>query len=232
MNRIHETAVIGEDVVLGSGNVIGPFSVILGPCSIGNDNWIGPHVSLGGSAEIRGGSHSESWMGEVSQSTLTIGDRNFFREFSVIHSGPARGTSIGNDCYIMNNSYIAHDSDIGNAVTISASTLIGGHCTIHSSANLGMGAIVHQKSVIATLAMVGMGAIVTHHVEPFSLVYGSPARAHGVNRVGLQRAGYSDELIEKIEKAILTKASEQIGEFAPVEFELFKNSCADSQRRS
>lgn len=232
MNRIHETAVIGEDVVLGSGNVIGPFSVILGPCSIGNDNWIGPHVSLGGSAEIRGGSHSESWMGEVSHSSLTIGDRNFFREFSVIHSGPARGTSIGDDCYIMNNSYVAHDAEIGNAVTISASTLIGGHCTIHSSANLGMGAIVHQKSVIATLAMVGMGAIVTHHVEPFSLVYGSPARAHGVNRVGLQRAGYSDELIEKIEEAILSKTSELIGEFAPMEFELFKNSCAESQRRS
>jgi len=231
MNHIHETAVIGEDVLLGSGNVIGPFSVILGPCSIGNDNWIGPHVSLGGSAEIRGGSHSESWMGEVSQSTLTIGDRNFFREFSVIHSGPARGTSIGNDCYIMNNSYIAHDSEIGNAVTISASTLIGGHSTIHSHTNLGMGSIVHQKTVIGTLAMIGMGAIVTHHIEPFCLVYGSPARIHGVNRVGLTRASYSEATIDKIEVAILSGAMEQMEQLAPSEFQRFLNSSSESGRR-
>ena len=231
MNRIHETAVIGQNVQMGTGNVVGPFSVILGSCSIGNDNWIGPHVSLGGSAEIRGGAHPESWMGEESPSTLTIGDRNFFRDFSVIHSGPARGTSIGDDCYIMNNSYIAHDSEIGNAVTLSASTLIGGHSTIHSYANLGMGSIVHQKTVIGTLAMVGMGAIVTHHIEPFCLVYGSPARIHGVNRVGLKRLSYSEATIDKIEEAMLSGAIEQIKKLAPTEFGLFSDSANKSGRR-
>ena len=34
-NRIHPTAVLGPGVELGSGNVVGPYAVVLGPCRIG-----------------------------------------------------------------------------------------------------------------------------------------------------------------------------------------------------
>src|SRR5438105_9878108 len=40
-NRIHPTAVVGDAVDLGEGNVIGPYAVVLGPCRMGDDNWIG-----------------------------------------------------------------------------------------------------------------------------------------------------------------------------------------------
>ncbi|WP_232290263.1 hypothetical protein [Micromonospora sp. ATCC 39149] len=35
-NRIHPTAVVGADVELGDDNVVGPYSVVVGPCRIGN----------------------------------------------------------------------------------------------------------------------------------------------------------------------------------------------------
>ncbi len=46
-NRIHPTAVLGPGVELGSGNVVGLYAVVLGPCRIGDDDWIGPHVVPG-----------------------------------------------------------------------------------------------------------------------------------------------------------------------------------------
>src|SRR5438270_513526 len=33
-NRIHPTAVVGDAVDLGEGNVVGPYAVVLGPCSL------------------------------------------------------------------------------------------------------------------------------------------------------------------------------------------------------
>jgi UDP-N-acetylglucosamine acyltransferase len=34
-NRIHPTAVLGPGVELGSGNVVVPYALVLGPCRIG-----------------------------------------------------------------------------------------------------------------------------------------------------------------------------------------------------
>jgi UDP-N-acetylglucosamine acyltransferase len=57
MNSVHRTAVIADDVIMGSGKVVGAFAVILGPARIGDGTWIGPHVVLGTPAEIRGIDH-------------------------------------------------------------------------------------------------------------------------------------------------------------------------------
>lgn len=43
-NKIHPTAIIGKEVVLGEGNTIGPYSVIEGKTYIGDNNTICSHV--------------------------------------------------------------------------------------------------------------------------------------------------------------------------------------------
>jgi UDP-N-acetylglucosamine acyltransferase len=230
-NVIHETAYIGPGVNMGTGNTFGPMCVILGPCTIGSDNWFAPHVSIGSPGEIRGAPHPATWANEESSTSLIIGDRNVFREFSVIHGGEFRGTSIGSDCYIMNNCYIAHDCQIEDFVTISGSVMMGGHSTIQSASNLGMNCTVHQKTVIGCLAMVGMSAVVTHHLPPFSLAYGSPARVHGVNKVGMQRASIPETEILKVEKFLMGGDLAELGIVRPIETKAFLQAREESGRR-
>jgi UDP-N-acetylglucosamine acyltransferase len=50
--------------------------------------------------------------------------------------------------------------------------------------------------------MVGMGSIVTRHVPPFALTFGSPAKPHGCNRVGMQRQGYEDSVIDSLDESL------------------------------
>ena len=55
MNHIHPSVVIGPGVEIGTGNTIGPGTVLLGPLTLGDDNWIGPLVAIGTPGEMRGG---------------------------------------------------------------------------------------------------------------------------------------------------------------------------------
>ncbi|HEX8768428.1 MAG TPA: UDP-N-acetylglucosamine acyltransferase, partial [Jatrophihabitans sp.] len=100
MNSVHPTAVIADDVVLGSDNVIGAYAVILGPTTIGNRNWIGPHVVLGTPAEIRGIDHGLAGGGVGTG--IRIGNANVIREYTTIHQGHYATTVVGNGCYLMN----------------------------------------------------------------------------------------------------------------------------------
>ena len=199
MNRIHESAIIGEGVVLGSRNVIGPYTVILGPCRIGDDNWIGPNVVIGTPGETRGGSHPAAWEGDEGVGPVEIGSRNVIREFATIQQGWAGITRIGDDCYIMTKAHVPHDGEIGDRATISCSVMIGGHTIVGEGANIGLGTVVHQRHVIGSGAMVGMGSVVTRDIPPFSTAYGSPAAVRGANVVGLRRANYEEDAIAAID---------------------------------
>ena len=48
---IHSTAIVAPDVEIGDGTIVGPFAVVLAPCTIGQSCWIGPHVVIGTTAE-------------------------------------------------------------------------------------------------------------------------------------------------------------------------------------
>lgn len=200
MNRIHPTAVIGPEVELGDNNVIGPFAVILGPATIGNDNWIGPHTAIGTPGEMRGGPHVVAWEGEMRGGGTVIGDRNVIREFVTVQAPDVGQTRIGNDCYIMTKAHLPHDGVLEDGATVACAVLIGGHGLIGAKANLGLGAVLHQQLVVGPGAMVGMGSVVTKHVAPFAIAYGSPARTHGVNRVGMERAHFSAASIDALEE--------------------------------
>ena len=198
-NRIHASAVIGDGVELGADNVIGPYSVVVGPCRIGDGNWIGPHVSIGGPAEYRGGPHPVGWEGELGVHGVEIGDGNILREFTSINGGTAAVTSVGSRCYLMSGSHVGHDSRVDDDVTITSAVQIAGHCRLWSGANLGMGTVVHQRVEIGPGAMVGMGSAVRKDIGPFTISVGDPARVVSLNEIGLQRWGCDDDAIAAIE---------------------------------
>jgi UDP-N-acetylglucosamine acyltransferase len=197
MNTIHPTAVIGPDVVLGEGNVVGPHAVLFGPLRIGDGNWFGAGVAIGTPPEIRGAAHPAGWV-EAAGAGVIIGDRNVLREGVTVQQGSHRATRVGDDCFVMSRAYVAHDGEIGDGVTIAAGTSLAGHVRVGAGANLGMGVTVHQRRVVGAGAMVGMGAVVTRDVPPFARAFGSPVRLEGVNEVGLRRSGVDDAVIATI----------------------------------
>ncbi|MFU8849838.1 UDP-N-acetylglucosamine acyltransferase [Micromonospora sp. SL1-18] len=205
-NRIHPTAVVGADVELGDDNIVGPYSVIVGPCRIGNGNWIGPHVVIGTPAEYRGGPHPVGWDGEIAGAGVVIGDNNTFREFVTVQQGTQETTRVGDDCYLLARSHVGHDCVLDDSVTLTGNVALGGHTHVWSWANIGLGTVVHQRGQIGPGAMVGMASAVRRPVEPFTITVGNPARASGVNRVGLSRRGCDDAVIDEFESYLKGRA--------------------------
>jgi UDP-N-acetylglucosamine acyltransferase len=187
MNSIHPTAILSGKVLLGDGNVVGPHAVILGPVSIGDDNWIGAGAIIGAPPEVRSFPHTPDSSGDDSGTGTVIGHRNVLREYVQVHRGWKAKTEIHDDTFIMNQSYVAHDSIVHDGVTMASGTRLAGHTIIGTLANLGLGTLVHQRRQIGAGAMVGMGSVVTRDVPPFAKAFGNPARIQGINEVVLYR---------------------------------------------
>lgn len=200
-SNIHSTAFIGEGVELGDRVTVGPNAIILGPCTVGNDTWIGPSAVIGAPPEISSLPQNRAWEGELNHAGVHIGARVVIREHVVIHQGSHRATTVGDDSWILNRAYLAHDVQTGTHVTISAGVSIGGHCTLGDFVNVGMNVSIHQRRCVGTGAMIGMGTPLTRDVPPFGKAYGSPPRLHGVNSVGMARFGLSDYAAEVISNA-------------------------------
>jgi UDP-N-acetylglucosamine acyltransferase len=201
-NRIDPTARLVGDVDLGRGNVIGPGAVLVGPMSLGDDNVVFPYAVVGTIAEdaalgldrhARSASGAPAPEAEVDAAAgVRIGDGNVLREFVTVGAGMMGPTALGSGCYLMGNSYVAHDCVLEDGVRFANGVRVGGFTVIGRGAYLGLGAVAHQFSVIGAYAMVGMNATVTRDVPPGSTVVGSPARVTRPNVKGLAAAGVED----------------------------------------
>ena len=219
-NDIHPTALVAPGAVLGTGNVIGPFVSVGASVVLGDDNWIGAGAVMGAPPEVRGAELEP--FGEAPERDrggLVVGDRTVIREQVVIGRGWASSTVIGDDCYVMAGSYVAHDCVVGARCTLSSGVRLAGHVRIGPFATLGLGAVVHQRRTVGAAAMVGMGAVVSRDVAALTKVYGTPARMHGLNDgvmallgVEPERAGQLADLLAQIDEPA---ALVQLAEWAP-----------------
>ena len=202
---------------MGSRNTIGPYVVLRGNISMGDDNvlktgvcfennvTIGhqnvfyPYVSVGALGEM--GAKGDRF---VEDGGVAIGDEVVLREFVCVHSPVYKQeTMISSRVYIMNKGYVAHDCLIGEGVMMSAGVLLGGRVEIGPYANLGLGTTVHQRIQIGSYAMVGMQTVVARPVLPYSLVAGNPARIMRFNRLGAERKGLDEKHISEMESLFL-----------------------------
>lgn len=194
-------AFIGEGVQLGERVTIGPGAVLLGPCTVEDDAWIGPGAQLGAPPEMTDHVQNAAWVGELAHAGVHIGAGAVIREGVVIHQGSYRATTVGAGSWVLNRAYLAHDVLLGADSTVSAGVSIGGHCVIGDRVNIGMNASVHQRTFIGAGCMVGMSTPVARDLPPYVKAYGSPARIHGVNTVGMQRQGIDQAQIDALEAA-------------------------------
>ena len=237
MNKIHNTAIIGKNAVIGSNVEIGPYCVVEDGVRIGNDNILYSSVYMSGDTDIgRGntffsfcsiGSSPQDLKYKGEKSKLVIGDKNIFREHSTANPGTSGDnmiTVIGNSSLFMIGAHIAHDCIIGDKVIMANQATLGGHVKVDNFAVLGGLSAVHQFCRIGKLAMIGGLSAVENDVIPFGLAIGNRAKITGVNIVGLKRANYSKEIIREYSN-IVDKIF--TGETIKSEKEKIKNSNND-----
>jgi len=189
--------VIGADVELGENCRLLSHVTIEGPTKIGADNAFFPFCAIGMAPQ------DITYKGEPTR--LEIGDHNEIRECVTINRGTVKGgglTKIGSHILIMAYTHVGHDTVVGDHVMLVNGATIAGHVTIEEWAVVGALCPVHQFVRIGAHSYIGGGTTITQDVLPFSMT--SAARethAYGMNKVGLQRRGFSAERIAKIHHA-------------------------------
>jgi UDP-N-acetylglucosamine acyltransferase len=191
-------AIIGEEVTIGADTSIGAHAVIERWTGIGAGCRIGTGAVLGGAPQ-----HLQY---DGSPSYLHIGDGNDIRELVVIQRSmkPGGSTRLGSHNFIMAQAHIAHDCVLGNHAVVSSLTALAGHVEVEDGAMIGGVTGVHQFVRIGTYSMVGGSSRLLQDVPPFLLAAGSPAAVHGLNTVGLRRAGFSAETRRELKIAYRT----------------------------
>lgn len=211
--EIHGTAIVDPSAEIGDGVQIGPYSVVGPNVSIGEGTRLGPHVfierdtSVGSECAIHKGAvlgtdpQDLKYAGETTH--LVVGDRTVIREYATLNRGTAAMgyTRVGHDCLLMAYTHVAHDCQLGDHVILSNSVNMGGHVTIGDWAIVGGVTPIHQFVRIGQHAFVGGATRVAKDVPPYVKAAGSPMQLYGLNSVGLQRRGFSEETRLELKRA-------------------------------
>ncbi len=185
--------IVGPDVKMGAGNVMHSHSIVTGRTTLGAGNQIHSFVKLGGPPQDLG-----FVPGTVSY--LKIGDNNVFREGFTANVGtkPDTETVIGNNCMMMINTHVAHNCRIGNRVIMVNCSLAAGYVEIGDYCLISGIAAIHQFCRVGRLAVLSGCSAISVDLPPFMIGHGRNGPVQGVNLVGLQRNGFSDETIRAL----------------------------------
>jgi len=198
--------VIGPDVVLGENCNLISHVVLDGHTRIGARNVIHPFCAIGIAPQ------DLKYQGEPTQ--VEIGDDNSIRENVTISRGTHHGsgiTRVGSGNLLMAYAHIGHDCQVGNGCILANCATLAGHVTIEDFASVGAFCPVHQFCTVGQYAFIGGGTIVTQDVLPFSLTSARREnKAFGINKVGLQRRGFSPERLQMLHKIFRTLVASKL----------------------
>lgn len=210
---VHPMAIIDRSAEVAAGVSVGPFTVIGPSVVIGTGTRIGPHVfierntTIGQECRIHAGAVLGSDPQDLKfggeETHLVVGEHTVIREYATLNRGTAAlgRTQVGSHCLLMSYSHVAHDCMLGDHVIVSNAVNMGGHVTIGDWAIVGGLTAIHQFVRIGAHAFVGGASRVQKDVPPYVRAAGSPLALYGLNSVGLQRRGFSDETRTELKKA-------------------------------
>ncbi len=229
---IHSTAIVHPKAEIDDSVNIGPYAVIGASTTIGADTIIGPHVVIDPYVTIGPQCHvfqyatigapPQSFKYKGEKTVVKIGRGSVIREFVTVHRGTDEGggiTTVGEDCFIMAYTHIAHDCRIGRNVILANYVGLSGHIQIGNYASIGGMVAVHQFVRIGEHAFIGGASGVSKDVPPYVMAAGPRVKLHGLNRQGLKNHGFSKHTISSLKmayqivfrtKLTLSKAIERI----------------------
>jgi UDP-N-acetylglucosamine acyltransferase len=194
--RIEVGAAIGQNVS------IGPYCTVGAHVKIGEGCRLIGHVHLTGHTEIgpRTVIHPFASLGSPPQSVhyrggptrLVVGADCDIRENVTMSIGTEDGgglTQVGDGCFFMAGSHVAHDCHVGNKVVFANNAVLGGHVAVGDNVVFGGNAAVRQFVRIGEGAMIVGLSGVRADVIPWGTAQGPLAHLVGLNVVGMRRAG-------------------------------------------
>jgi len=212
--KIHPTAIIDKGAEIADDVGIGAYAVIASDVKIGQGCVIGSHAMIHQYTELGSGCHIFPYasVGSIPQdlkfngekSILKVGKNTVIREFATLNRGTGEGggiTEVGENNLLMSYTHVAHDCKTGNNVIMSNNATLAGHVITGDYVILGGFAAVHQFVHLGSHCYIGGKSAVVKDVPPFVIASGDRAVLHGLNKVGLERRGFSDETIMHLKKA-------------------------------
>jgi UDP-N-acetylglucosamine acyltransferase len=212
---IHPTAIVAAGARIPASCSIGPYCTIGPEVELGEECSLISHVVLDGRTRIGAKNtfypfatigmapQDLKYKGEPTETI--IGDGNSIRECVNISRGTIGGgglTRIGSGNLLMAYVHIGHDSQVGSHCILANNATLAGHVTVQDHVTLGAFCPVHQHCIVGAYSFIGGGTIVTQDVLPFSLTsVRRENKAFGINKIGLERRGFSPEHIKALQKA-------------------------------
>jgi UDP-N-acetylglucosamine acyltransferase len=251
--EVHSTAIVDPGARLGPGVRVGAYTIIGPNVTVGEGTTVGPHVLIERDTQV--GAHCVLAKGAVlgtdpqdlkyqgESTSLVVGDRTVIREYATLNRGTAaRGrTEVGSECLLMAYVHVAHDCVVGDHVVLSNAVNMAGHVLIGDHAIVGGLTAIHQFVRIGCHAFVGGASRVPKDVPPYLKAAGNPMQLYGLNSVGLQRRGFSEEVRVQIKRAYriffqsqlnVSQAVERVRDELPAspELETFLSFVEESER--
>lgn len=192
--RIGAYAYVGPKVVLGSRTILHHHANVEGRTIVGSECEIYPFACIGTKT------HDLKYAG--GEPGLRVGDRNVFREYVSVH-GATRAedeTIVGSDNTLLAYSHIAHDCIVGSHLVMSAQSALAGHVVVEDHVNIGWGTGVHQFCRLGAYVMLSAMSKIVQDVPPFVIADGNPAIARSINKIGLERSGFTPERLDAIKQ--------------------------------
>ena len=212
---VHPTAVVAAGARIPASCSVGPYCTIGPEVELGEECKLISHVVIDGSTRVGAANtfypfgsigmapQDLKYKGEATETV--IGDGNTIRECVTISRGTTGGggvTRIGDGNLLMAYVHIGHDSQVGSHCILANNATLAGHVTVQDHVTLGAFCPVHQHCIVGAYSFIGGGTIVTQDVLPFSLTsVRRENKAFGINKIGLERRGFSPERIKTLQKA-------------------------------
>ena len=186
--EIGPLAVIESGAVIGAGCRIGPHAVVRAHARLGPRCRVHPGAVIGDDPQ------DLAFSGAASR--VEIGADCVLREGVTVHRGtkPDSVTRIGDRCFLMANSHVAHNCTLGDEVILANNVLLGGYVEVGDRAFLSGNCVVHQFCRVGRLAMMSGLSGLSKDLPPFCVVKDLTSnRVAALNIVGMRRAGFSPE---------------------------------------
>lgn len=210
--RIHPSAVVEPGAQLGADVEVGPFAYVGAGVTLGDRTRLHHHASvegftsLGAACEVFPyaciGGKTQDLKYKGGRPGLRAGDRNVFREYVTIHAATFDGefTVLGSDNTVLAYSHIAHDCVLGSHIVMSNAVSMAGHVTVEDHVVIGGAAGIHQFCRIGAHAMLSAMAKLVQDLPPYFIADGTPAEVRALNKVGLERRGFTPEQMDRVKQ--------------------------------
>ena len=85
-------------------------------------------------------------------------------------------TTVVDNCILLANSFLGHDSTMKRFSHITANSVVGGNVIIGRGAHIGTNSTIRENVIIGDFALIGSGSVVLNNVPENSIVVGNPAK--------------------------------------------------------